>query len=66
MKGREIAGLRSQSSCVNGTMELFHNSEGENVLWAAVEVDTLKILAKCDASVVEIFVVDGVYTMSEG
>jgi len=36
------------ATCVNGTMKLFRNSEGDNILWVAVEVDTTKILAKCD------------------
>jgi len=31
------------ATCVNCTMELLRDSEGGNILWVAVEVDTLKI-----------------------
>jgi hypothetical protein len=50
---------------VNGTVELFCNSEGTKVPGVAVVVNILKIATNCDGFVGGDTVVDGVYTTSE-
>ena len=52
--------------CVNGTIELFCDSEGGKVPGVAFEIDVLEIAAKCDGLGRGDTIVDGVYTISEG
>lgn len=52
--------------CVNGTIELFCDSEGGKVPGVPFEINILKIAAKCDGLGRRDPIVDGVYTISEG